>query len=290
MNGTGSGTRGPACNRHAARRLARRLLRRKLRKLEQQEQLALLEQVALHDDVELERASPLEPGDIETEEEVDLDGLATAWVEFSPEFHLREAGISDDAIDAFAGEFNISDLAGVRLTFAYVAKAIAGEGKTSDYAHIWRGQALDASHESYAEWQRADELSWELYELVRKAEWPVGMAEPALRLLVALQAYGDWLAQSVFGLIRKPKSRPSMAEQQQVVLFLALAWSSLTGKKPTVYPAKDGQKQLSLFHRACLRMCELFALEPPSASSIRTWKEAAEEVRARAAGDTKSEE
>ncbi len=55
-----------------------------------------------------------------------------------------------------------------------------------------------------------------MYELMRKAEWPVGMVEPALRLLVALQAYGDWLAQSVFGLIRKPKSRPPMADSSRL--------------------------------------------------------------------------
>jgi hypothetical protein len=278
------------CNRNAVRRAARRLLRRKLRELKEKEEIELLEQVALPEDADLEHAMPLSPRDVETVEELDLDGLPTAWIEFSPDFHLREAGISDDAIAAFANEFGISDLAAARLTFAYAAEAIAGEGKTSDYAHIWRGQALDASHESYAEWQRADGLSWDLHELVRKADWPVGMAEPALRLLVALQAYGNWLAESTFGLLRKPKSRPPMAEQQQVVLFLALAWPRLTGKKPTVYPAKDGQKQLSRFHRACLRMCELFGLASPSASSIRTWKGAAERARVQSARAAKSEE
>jgi hypothetical protein len=290
MNGTGGGPRRLACNSYAARRLARRWLRRKLREFERQEQRKLSEQVALPEGAELECGVPLEPGDIETVEEVDLDGLPATWVDLSPEFHLRASGISNDTIEAFADEFRISNVGTVQLTFAYVAKAIEGEDEISDYAQAWRGQSLDASQESFREWQRADELSWDLHELVRKANWPVGMAEPALRLLVALQAYGGWLAEFAFAPIPRPKSRPPMAKQQQVVLFLALAWPSLTGKKPTVYPAKDGQKQLSLFHRACLRMCELFSLEAPSATSIRKWKEAAEGVRARAAGAAKSEE
>ncbi len=96
MSGTGGRSRARAYNRCAVRRLARRLLRRKLREVERQAHLALLEQVELPEDVELERAMPLELGDIETVEELDLDGLPAAWVELSPEFHLREAGVSDD--------------------------------------------------------------------------------------------------------------------------------------------------------------------------------------------------
>ncbi len=121
------------CNRNAVRRAARRLLRRKLRELKEKEEIELLEQVALPEDTDLERAMPLSPGDVETVEELDLDGLPTAWVEFSPEFYLREVGISDDAIHVFAGECNISDLAALRLTFAYAAKAVEAEGEPSDY-------------------------------------------------------------------------------------------------------------------------------------------------------------
>jgi hypothetical protein len=59
MTGEESSLRLIGCNRNAVRRAARRLLRRKLRELKEKEEIELLEQVALTEDADLERAMPL---------------------------------------------------------------------------------------------------------------------------------------------------------------------------------------------------------------------------------------
>ena len=40
-----------------------------------------------------EGAVPLEPGDIRTVGELDLDGIPATQIEFSPGYHLKEAGV-----------------------------------------------------------------------------------------------------------------------------------------------------------------------------------------------------
>jgi hypothetical protein len=234
-----------------------------------------------------EGAVPLEPGDIRTVEEIDLDGMPATWIEFSPGYHLKAAGVGEDAIKAFAAEFGIGDVDLLKATLAWAAKTMEEEARPSEGAMFWRGQSLDWPRQAMANFVLAGELSLRLRELLAEADWPVGVNPAAEELREALDRYGTWHAEFSGVPLARAAENPGKPQQHVLVIHLALAWPRLTGRRPTSYPA-DQDKKPSRFYRACRSACVLLGLDPPSPSTVKNWLDGMREGRRGPAPGTES--
>jgi hypothetical protein len=234
-----------------------------------------------------EGAVPLEPGDIRTVGEIDLGGIPATSVEFSPNYHLKAAGVGDDAIEAFAAEFGVGNVDLLKATLARAAKTMDEEARPSEGAMLWRGQWLDWPRQAMADFVLADELSLLLHELLGEADWPVGMNPPAEELRGALERYGSWLAEFSGVPLAREAENPGKPQQHVLVIHLAVAWPHLTGRRPTSYPAGRDKKP-SRFYRACRSACGLLGLHPPSPSAVKNWLDGMRKGRGAPAPGTES--
>jgi hypothetical protein len=233
-----------------------------------------------------EGAVPFEPGDIRTVEEIDLGGIPATWVEHSPNYHLKMAGVGDEAIEAFAAAFGIGDVTLLKAALALAAKTIE-EARPSEGAMLWRGQSLDWPRQDMADFVLAGELSLLLHELLGEAGWPVGMNQAAEDLRGALDRYGAWHAEFSGVPFARAAENPGKLQQHVLVIYLAAAWPRLTGQRPTSYPAGPDKKP-SRFYRACRSACVLFGLEPPSPSAVKNWLDGMRKGRRAPAPGTES--
>src|SRR3954471_9042050 len=147
---------------------------------------------------------PLQPGDLETVGAVNIDGDEYHQSRFSGWYHLSRTRISEQAIEEFAAEFDISDVHALGQTFALIARAVAEAEPDSTHVMQWHGQFFDASDHLGTTLSRAKACVEELGEMLSRSDWPVAMSSESINLRHALISYRRWLAE--FQLVSLPGS------------------------------------------------------------------------------------
>lgn len=219
--------------------------------------------------------------------DVELGDTTLARIEKEPWLYLEEKGITDETIEKFGDDFGIADLHELANSLVGVARALE-DAESSECVHLWRGLALAAEPDDVIKFERVALLVRMLEEELQTEypAWPVTGIPEANQLGRCLRKYRSRLEEHKFGLTKREANAPSMDKQRAAADFFALAWPILTGDEPTSHQIKtdrfksDGSPQDGTrFYKAYARVCDIFGLTKPSATSVGNWLKSSASTR-----------